>query len=515
MKNKMLPRIENLNNIYTLFVHNNPFIALGGEIHNSSASNVKYLDEMIWPNLKDLNLNTVLVPIYWECIEEIEGIYDFSLIDSLVKKARENNIHLILLWFGLWKNSESMYVPGWMKRDSKKYFRSKKKNGDSLNTISPFCSAAVEKDATAFKNIMRHIRNIDSEENTIIMMQVENEIGLLGTDRDYCDEANDIFNSAVPEIISKHFNIDGTWSECFGEDAAESLMAYGFSKAVEYITSAGKSEYDIPYYTNAWLKQFPWYAGSYPSGGPVVEMHKIWKLVAPSLVALAPDIYVPYVPQVLEEYSYKGNPLIVPEVRKDAITASYALYAVAHCNALCYSLFAVEEYSMDPTKISKPPMDVMMALNIDPSAFDIEGCKPYISRVYSLITEASPLFMQYRGTEHLKSFVKKSEYDNGVLLKFSKYNIKVTYAHRQKYKPLGAGMIIEISDDCFYIIGMMCTIEIMEKPSENAKAEIIKLEEGDFSKGTWIPKRILNGDEKIVINLNDMPECRYLELYKY
>ena len=513
--NLNLPEIKNIDGIDTLFVHNKPFIALGGEIHNSNASNIRYMEENLWPNLNDLNLNTVLIPVYWECIEENEGIYDFSLVDNIIKNARLNNMHLIFLWFGLWKNAESMYIPSWMKRDSKKYFRAKKKNGESLNTISPFCSEAIKKDALAFKNLMAHIRDIDSVENTVIMMQIENEIGLLNTDRDYCDEANLVFNENVPEAIKENFALDGTWQDVFGEDAAESFMAYAFATAIEYISSYGKEEYDIPYYVNAWLKQFPWFAGSYPSGGPVVETHKIWRICAPSIIAFAPDIYVPYVPYVMDEYSYPGNPLIVPEVRKDAVTASYALYAIGQCNALCYSLFAVEEYSMDPAKVSKPPLAVMQALNIDPTAFDIEGCKPYISKVYNVIKEITPLYLKYRGTSKLKAFVKKSEYDHGVLLKFSKYDIKVTYAPRQPFKPLGSGIIIEVSDDCFYIIGMMCSIEILAKPSENLKTDIIKLEEGEFIDGVWTPIRILNGDEKMMINLGDITECRYLELFKY
>lgn len=87
-------------------------------------------------------------------------------------------------------------------------------------------------------------------------------------------------------------------------------MAYSFAKAVEQITAAGRKEYPLPCYTNAWLKQYPWYAGSYPSGGPVVEMQKIWRAAAPSLFTFAPDIYVPYVADTMDAYSSKGNPLL-------------------------------------------------------------------------------------------------------------------------------------------------------------------------------------------------------------
>ena len=151
-----LPEIRPYNGAHTLFVHNKPFIVLAGEIHNSSASNLEFMEKNVWPNLEDLNLNTVLVPIYWELIEKIEGVFDYSLLDGLIDQARKNQKRLVLLWFGLWKNAEAMYVPGWMKKDPLKYFRSQKVNGEAINTISPFCQAAVERDANALAHVMAH-----------------------------------------------------------------------------------------------------------------------------------------------------------------------------------------------------------------------------------------------------------------------------------------------------------------------------------------------------------------------
>ncbi|MCM8709900.1 DUF5597 domain-containing protein [Clostridium sp. SYSU_GA19001] len=512
---KSLPEIRKYNGIDTLFVKDEPFIVLSGEIHNSSASSLEFMKKNVWPNLQGLNMNTVIIPIYWELIEEKEGVFDYSILDGIVSQARENKMHLILLWFGLWKNSESSYVPAWIKRDVDTYFHARKVNGEAINTISPLCQAAIDKDANALAHIMAHLKEIDQEENTVIAIQVENEIGLLGTDRDYSKEAESEFAKHVPPEIEKEFSVSGSWKDCFGDEAGEYFMAYHFAKAVEYITKAAQKEYNLPCYANAWLKQYPWYAGSYPSGGPIISMYKMWKLMAPSLFCFAPDIYVPYVPQIMEEYSQKGNPLFIPEVRKDAVTASYALYAFGKYNAIGYSPFAVEELSMDPEDIDKPPMEVMIALNIDPSAFDIKGSKAYLSRVYELMENIKPLYFKYRGTSKLQSFVKKSEYDFGAFLHFQKYDMQIAYAPKQPYKPVAAGMIYEISENSFYIIGMMCSIKILPKPGENVKVEILKFEEGDFYKGEWKSRRRLNGDEKIALNLKDMPSCFYVEVYKF
>ncbi|WP_160719268.1 DUF5597 domain-containing protein [Bacillus sp. USDA818B3_A] len=511
----ILPHIKKYNDIPTLFVHDEPFIALAGEIHNSSASNLEYMEKQVWPNLKTLNMNSVIVPVYWELIEPEENQFDFTIVEGLINQARDNNMHLIFLWFGLWKNAESFYVPHWMKKDSRTYFRACKPTGEAINTISPLCEAAIEKDANAFYHLMKFIKSIDSEENTVIVMQVENEIGLLGTDRDYSITANEAFSREIPQSIAEEFQVSGTWAEAFGYDASEYFMAYYFSSAVERITNTGQQEYPLPCYANAWLEQFPWRAGTYPSGGPVMKMHKMWNLMAPSLFCLAPDIYVPYVPDVLDEYSQDGNPLFIPEVRKDAVSATYALYAVGGCNAICYAPFGIEELLMDPEAIEKPPLEIMMALNIDPTAFEIEGSAAYLAQSYSIIENIKPLYFKYRGTSHLQSFVKRNEHDFGKLLHFDNYDILVSYSPKAPYKPTSGGMIFELSENEFIVIGIMMKVQFFSKPEKNTHVELLRFEEGEFVNGEWKAGRVLNGDEKMMVQLKDMPSAYRIQVYEY
>lgn len=515
MKMKQIPEIRDLNGIQTLYVNGEPFYVLSGEIHNSSSSSLDYMEKEVWPRLKDLNMNTVVAPIYWEQIEETEGTYCFDVMDGLISQARANSMHLVFLWFGLWKNAESMYVPGWMKKDTEKYFRVEKVSGEKINTISPLCEAAVEKDKAAFTAVMKHIKEIDEEESTVIFIQVENEIGLLGTDRDYSAAGQAAFAQNIPAEVAECCETSGTWEEAFGKEAGEAFMAYYFGCAVEKIASAGRAEYPLPCYANCWLKQYPWYPGSYPSGGPVVTMHKIWKKVAPSLFTLAPDIYVPYVAQVLDQYAYDGNPLFVPEVRKDAVTSSYCLYAFAAKNAIGYSPFGIEELALPPEAVDKPPMEVMIALNIDPSAFDIEGSKDYLRRTYGMVEQMKPLFLKYRGTEHMQSYVRKSATDFGTFLSFEDYDLLVAYSPIQRAKPLAAGTVIELDKNRFLVAGMMSQLTFMPKTGENLKVEFVRLEEGDIEQGEWKPGRILNGDEKMSVRLGDMPACLMVEVYKY
>lgn len=501
--------------IPTLYVNGRPFFLYSGEIHNSAASSLAYMEEHVWPNLENLNMNAVILPIFWELLEPAEGQFDFTLTDGLITQARRHEKKLVLLWFGLWKNGESMYVPQWMKKDTKTYFRAETVRGEKTTTISPFCKEAVEKDACAFAALMDHIRAFDEEESTVLVIQVENEIGILGEARDYCQAAQEEFAKEIPQTLKENLHVEGSWKEAFGPEAEETFMAWHFAAAVERIASAGKEKYNLPCYANSWLKQYPWYPGSYPMGGPVPSMHKIWKLAAPSLFTLGPDIYVPYCADVMDEYAGAENPLFIPEIRKDAVAASYCLYAFGAKNAVCFAPFGIEELALDPSQIPKPAPEVMAALNIDPSAFDTRGSFEILSETYRLLKNLEPVYLEYRGTKHLKSFVRHGENDYGTFLSFEDYDLQASYAPRQSGKPLGAGIFIETAKDTFFLIGLMCSASFRVKPGERSTADILRIEEGTFEKGEWRPGRVLNGDEKMTVRFGDKPAVYKVKLYKF
>jgi GH35 family endo-1,4-beta-xylanase len=92
------PRLVKKGNYTQLIVDNKPFLILGGELGNSTASSNQYM-RPIWSKLKKLNLNTFFAPVYWELMEPVEGQFDFSLVDSLVKNARLNKMKLV--YYGL------------------------------------------------------------------------------------------------------------------------------------------------------------------------------------------------------------------------------------------------------------------------------------------------------------------------------------------------------------------------------------------------------------------------------
>ena len=501
--------------IFTLYVHDKPFLMRAGEIHNSSACDLRFLEEKLWPSLRGLNMNAAIVPLYWELIEPEDGRFDFTLLDGIIRQARAEQMKLCFLWFGLWKNAESMYVPGWVKQDPETYFRTEKVNGDRMTTVSPLCAAAVERDRRAFTAVMARIKELDEEENTVVVMQVENEIGLLGSDRDYSAAANEAFFAPIPEKLAAAIGRSGTWEQVFGEDAGECFMAWYFASAVETIAASGKAVYDLPCYANAWLRQSPWFPGSYPSGGPVVQVHPIWRAAAPSLFALGPDIYVPYCADVMDEYAGPDNPLFIPEIRKDAVASSYALYAFGAKNAICFSPFGIEDLNLDPDQLDKPPMEVMIALNIDPSAFDITGSRACLSATYGLLRELEPLLLRYRGTGHLQTCVRHGETDYSAFQRFEDYNLAVSYGPRQSGKPLGACLTVELAPNRFLLVGLNCGVNFSVKPGVNKKLDLLRLEEGRVEQGKWVCERLLNGDEKMSLRFGDMPKAMLVELYQF
>ncbi len=142
-QDQSLPRLVKTNGVTRLYVHGKPFLILGGELGNSTASDIDYM-RPVWSKLKSMHLNTVLAPVYWELMEPAEGRFDFTLVDSMMAGARKQNLKLVLLWFGSWKNSMSCYAPEWIKFNQEKYERAKDSKGNGLEILSAFNKTNLE-----------------------------------------------------------------------------------------------------------------------------------------------------------------------------------------------------------------------------------------------------------------------------------------------------------------------------------------------------------------------------------
>ena len=338
------------------------FHILGGELSNSAATSVSDIEEVL-PRMKVLGLNTVLVPVYWEFLESVEGQMDFTLFDRTIDVARQQGLKIVPLWFGAWKNSMSCYAPAWFKRDVKRFPRAVTAEGKPLEIASCFSNNVLQADLKAFSALMQHIAEKDPQREVIIMMQIENEIGMLESARDHSPMAEKAYKQPVPQALLKALGIKqpGSWAEVFGTDdyADEKFMAWHYACYVEHLAQAARRIHNMPLYVNAAMNSRGRKPGEYPSAGPLAHLADIWKAGAPSIDILAPDIYDIGFKSWVSQYAMPLRPqdggkvknrLFIPESRCCENSGVRALYAFGEHQALGFSPFAIDQASPKETE---------------------------------------------------------------------------------------------------------------------------------------------------------------------
>lgn len=331
------------------------FRILGGELSNSAATSVADIEEVL-PRMKALGLNTVLVPVYWEFLEPTEGQMDFTLVDRTIEVARQHGLKIVPLWFGAWKNSMSCYAPAWFKLDVKRFPRAVTAEGKPLEIASCFSDNVLQADLKAFSALMKHIAEKDPQREVVIMMQIENEIGMLESARDHSPLAEKAYRQPVPQTLLKALNIkkQGSWAEVFGTDAYadEKFMAWHYACYVERLAQAARRIHDMPLYVNAAMNSRGRKPGEYPSAGPLAHLADIWKTGAPSIDILAPDIYDTGFKSWASQYAPPNlsNLLFIPESRCCENSGVRALYTFGEHQALGFSPFAIDQASARETE---------------------------------------------------------------------------------------------------------------------------------------------------------------------
>ncbi|MBQ6730221.1 MAG: DUF5597 domain-containing protein [Bacteroidales bacterium] len=362
------------------------FRILGGELSNSAATSVNDID-VVLPRMKALGLNTVLVPVYWEFLEPVEGQMDFTLVDRTIDVARRQGLKIVPLWFGAWKNSMSCYAPAWFKRDTKRFPRAVTAEGKPLEIASCFSDNVLQADLKAFSALMRHIAEKDQQREVVIMMQIENEIGMLESARDHSPLAEKAYRQPVPQALLKALGIKqkGTWAEVFGTDdyADEKFMAWHYACYVEHLAKAARKIHDMPLYVNAAMNSRGRKPGEYPSAGPLAHLADIWKTGAPSIDILAPDIYDTGFKSWASQYAMPQRPqdgdkvknrLFIPESRCCENSGARALYAFGEHQALGFSPFAIDQASPKETEPVKQSYNLLRQIfSLDSSLFTLHS----------------------------------------------------------------------------------------------------------------------------------------------
>lgn len=543
------PHLQRWGAATQLVVDGRPYLIRGAELNNSSASSLDYL-KPLWPRLVASRLNTVLATVSWELIEPEEGKFDFKLVDGLIDGARSSDLRLVLLWFGSWKNGKSTYQPLWVKTDQARFPLVQNEQGKNLNTLTPFSDANCGADARAFAALMRHLRDVDGRRHTVLMIQVENEMGVLEESRDYGPVANREFSGPVPGELMNYLvahrdalapelrglweangsRASGTWTEVFGpgkpagkeipvrtlsppmtaeehENAwrrlywpvDEIFMAWRYSLYVNKVAEAGQAEYPLPMYVNAWLQQrdHAW-PGTYPSGGPLPQVMNVWQAGAPAIGVLAPDIYVPEFEEVCERYHRCGNPLFIPEARGDERGAAQAIWAFAKHDAIAYSPFGIDRFAGPDTELAE---------------------------AYDVIAQLSPLILEHQGTGTMTAMIL--DRDGGPqTVRLGNYQIEARYSART-FGPAGAaappgrvaGLFISTGPDDYVVVGRATNVYFSSAVAPGDGVGLGTVEEGVYRDGLWVPGRRLNGDETPEWKALRFPADRYsiqqVKLYHY
>ncbi|MEJ6979951.1 DUF5597 domain-containing protein [Pedobacter sp. P351] len=491
------PHLEKRGKATQLIVDGKPYLVLGGELHNSSSSNLDYLNPL-WQPLKQMNLNTALVAVSWELIEPQEGKFDFSLVDGILSGARENNMRVILLWFGSWKNGLSHYSPEWVKKDYKRFPRIVLENGRSTETISALGAASAKADAKAFAALMRHLKTVDSKKKTVIMVQVENEVGVIGGTRDHSSFANSEFAKPVPEQLLESIRKNktdlqpslkklleaagsktkGTWTEVFGNNhsADEAFMAWNYAKYINSIAEAGKAEYNIPMFVNAWIVQpEDKKPGDYPGGGPQAHVHDIWRAGAPAIDFLSPDIYLPDTKRITKMYHHSWNPLFIPESFSGENGAANAFYVIGFHDAIGYSPFGIDNKVDEP---SKTP----------------------IAKAYNVLRQLTPEITAAQADGAISGF-SLDKVDSVQTASLGGYKITVTL--RKNWSGVtqvskGYGLVINTGPDAFTVAGSDIDVTFVPLSPGPKMAGLSWVREGVFEDGKWKQGRLLNGDNIMI-----------------
>ena len=540
-----VPHLQKQGSATQLVVDGKPFLITSGELSNNAATSLESL-EPVWPKIVASNLNTVLVAIPWAQFEPEEGKFNYTQLDGVIAKARENKLRLVVLWFGSWKNGTSSYPPVWVKKDYTRFPRIQINEGKTVSivgpveTLSTFGEATNDADAKAFAALMRHIKEVDGEKHTVLMMQVENEVGVLRDSRDRSPAANLAFAGQVPAELMNYlvahkdnlipefrevwaangFKTSGTWEEVFGPGKPASLelpvqttisslglirhdgewlkltwpsdeifMAWNYSRFLEKVIKAGKAEYNIPMFVNTWLqsRDEAW-PGTYPSGGPLPEVHDVWRAGAPDLDILAPDIHIDYFDDVCERYLRGGNPLFIPET---STNAPNALMAVGKYNTIGFSPFGVDSVRPIP---------------------------PELATTYGILNQLAPITLAHQGTDAITA-VRMRKGDAPQQVKVGNYTLTLTYTGRNLFLPVQAKggvqpssrfgsqdasnlppveavtMIVATGPDEYYFAGGGVRVDFSADTPGPQNVGLAEVQEGKFVDGKWVMTRLIAGDD--------------------
>lgn len=488
-----LPHVALQDGASRLIVDGKPYVMFGGELGNSSAGTAAQADNVL-PHLANLHVNTVLMPVAWEQIEPTEGSFDFRILDHWIEVARSHRQHLVLLWFGSWKNGFSEYAPAWVKGDAARFPRARTVDGTPMEILSTFGEETQRLDSRAFAALMEHVRQKDPQQ-TVLMVQVENEVGVVGERRDRSEAANQAFRGEVPSSLvaalqakraeltpelAAHFNPQGhSWTEVFGDAADEVFMAWRYASYIDGVARAGKAKYALPMYLNVQLPAFLERAGEYPSGGPHPYFQQVYRAVATHIDFYSPDIYWPEFQYWVGRYQALGNPIFIPEARLEASPYN-ALFAYGEARAFGFCPFGIDS-------LPEPGKD--------------GADQPLLMQVYGALGSLGAMLPAAQAAGRTRALVLHANSPRPTqAVALGGYLFEGTLSRSWPKKELltddGAMLVLQSAPDEFYIVGSGLTVSVKRDADVDARvAGISSIEEVSRTGADWTVLQRLNGDQ--------------------
>jgi beta-galactosidase GanA len=498
------PRLVAKDGRHALLVDGKPFLILGAQAHNSS--NYPAGLGPVWAAANDLKANTVLMPVAWEQVEPEEGRFDFSFVDTLVQQARQQNKRLVLLWFATWKNTSAQYTPAWVKLAPQRFPAMRDKDGKASYCLSPFGAETLKHDKRAFVALMTHLKKIDAQQRTVLMVQVQNEVGTYGLVRDFAPAAQAAFEQPVPAAVlarqKPKLAATGNWREVYGDYADEYFHAWAIARYIGEIAAAGRAVYDLPMFVNNALRNpleqppKPW-ANNFSSGGPSWDVIDIYKAAAPAVDIVGPDLYNAESAQVeanLRLFQRADNALWVPEIGSKSAYGRY-LYSMLGRGAI-----GVSPFGMDYFDYSNHPLGA--------TATDKTIVEPF-ERVYRMFAPIQRQWAQWAFDGKVRG-IGEADDRKPQQLDFPGWTAKLTYRLGRfgeaswgpefakpapgTEEPNGGAAMAQLGPDEFLLIGQR--VRVRMEPAEGSSGMMLRAEQGRFdAQGRWVMERVWNGDQ--------------------
>jgi beta-galactosidase GanA len=493
-----LPRLISENGRHALYVDGEPYLILGAQANNSS--NYPAMLPKVWPTIRALHANTLEIPVAWEQVEPVEGKFDFSWLDALIPQARENNVRLVLLWFGTWKNTSGSYLPEWVKSDGERFPRMITRDGKTHYVPSPHARTTLEADKRAFVAMMRHIREIDPQ-HTVIMVQPQNEVGSYGSPRDFSPEANRLFAGPIPDELARKMGKRGTWTEVFGRKADSSFNAWYTARYIDEIAAAGQAVLNLPMYVNVVTSDASDASageGGGASGGADWPVLDVWKVAAPHIALAGPDLYDrshKVYNGKLDKMSRPDNALFVPETGNDKEYARFFWLTLGK-GAIGWAPFG-----MDSTYVNFP---------LGTKVLDDETIEAFGSK-FAMMRPIASDWARLAFKHPTIGFAKGDDASDQSQVS-GRWKVTAQYGlwafgdptwtfmemppHPNKDKPVGGAALIQLGPDEFLLAGSDVRISFaLAEPAPGHTVHFLSVEEGTFENGRWVMHRRWNGDQ--------------------